>query len=94
MASETKHDNTFKFRMDDITLNLLERARSYIDLDKSKFIRQSIREKAEAIIAEYDQTRLSEDDWKMFFDKLDNPAPQTSRMKKAQEKYNDIVAKQ
>ncbi|MDD5633009.1 MAG: DUF1778 domain-containing protein, partial [Methylococcales bacterium] len=45
--------------MDAVTLQLLERARSYVDLDKSKFIRQSIREKAESIISEHEKTRFS-----------------------------------
>jgi uncharacterized protein (DUF1778 family) len=88
----SKHQDILKFRMDVATLQLLERARAYVDLDKSKFIRQSIREKAEAIIAEHEKTRFSADDWQAFFDRLDNPPEPTARMKKAALSYQKIIS--
>ena len=92
MTTQARKDNTLKLRMDSMTLNLLERARTYVDINKSKFIRQSIREKAEAIIAEYEKTRFTAEDWRMFFDMLDNPPAPTGRMRKAAEKYREITA--
>ena len=62
----TKQQDILKVRIDAVTLQLLERARTYAELDKSKFIRQSIREKAEAIIAEHEKTRFSAEDWQCF----------------------------
>jgi uncharacterized protein (DUF1778 family) len=91
MTAESKKDDTLKVRMDSITLDLLERASTYVDLNKSKFIRQSIREKAAAIIAEHEKTRFTEEDWRMFFDMLDNPPEPTDRMKKAARKYREIT---
>ena len=91
MTAESKKDDTLKVRMDSITLDLLERASTYVDLNKSKFIRQSIREKAAAIIAEHEKTRFTEEDWRMFFDMLDNPPEPTDRMKKAALKYREIT---
>lgn len=85
-------NNTLKFRMDAVTADLMERARSYVKLDKSKFVRHSIREKAEAIIAEHEKTLFTQEDWYMFFDMLDNPSEPTERMKKAAEKYREITA--
>lgn len=85
-----KHD-ILKVRIDTATLDLLEQARQCIGLDKSKFIRQSVREKAEAIIAEHQQTRFSQEDWHMFFELLDHPPEPTERMKKALQTYNRIV---
>jgi uncharacterized protein (DUF1778 family) len=82
MNKEVKQGNSLKFRMDDITLGLHERARGYIDLNKSKFIPQSIRGKAEAVIAEHEKTRFNKQDWEMFFELVDNTVP-TPRMKKA-----------
>jgi uncharacterized protein (DUF1778 family) len=73
-------------------MQLLERARAYADLDKSKFIRLCIREKAEAIIAEHEKTQFNADDWQMFFAMLDNPPTPTQRMNKAAETYRNIVA--
>jgi uncharacterized protein (DUF1778 family) len=90
MNTQAKQDNSLKFRMDDSTLGLLERARGYIDLNKSKFIRQSIREKAEAVIAEHEKTRFNKQDWEIFFELVDNPVP-TPRMKKALKKYNETI---
>jgi uncharacterized protein (DUF1778 family) len=91
MTIEGKKDNVLKLRMDHITLNLLERARSYVDLNKSKFIRQSIREKAQAVIEAQEKTQFTEQDWRMFFDLLDNRPEPTDRMKKAAQKYKDIT---
>jgi uncharacterized protein (DUF1778 family) len=85
-------DDTLKFRMDAVTADLMERARSYVNLDKSKFVRHSIREKAEAIIAEHEKTLFTQEDWHVFFDMLDNPSEPTERMKKASEKYKEITA--
>ena len=81
-----------KFRLDSTTSSLMERARSYVGLDKSKFIRQSIREQSEAIIAEHEQSNFTADDWHMFFDMMDNPPQPTERMKKATIKYQQIVS--
>jgi len=91
MTIELSKENVLKIRMDTVTLQLLERARSYVDLDKSKFIRQSIREKAESVIAEHEQTRFSAGDWQLFFDILDNPPEPTERMKKAASTYQRIM---
>ena len=92
MAANARKDEMIKIRIDDATLRLLERARAYVDLDKSKFIRMSVREKAEAIIAEHERTRFGEDDWYMFFEMLDNPPSPTKRMRKAAQKYHEIVS--
>ena len=86
-----KKNDTLKFRMDKMTEELMERARSYVKLDKSKFVRYSIREKAEAIIAEYENTLFNREDWYMFFDMIDHPPEPTQRMKKAAEKYKKIT---
>ncbi len=88
----TKNQDILKVRIDTVTLQLLERARGYVELDKSKFIRQSIREKAEAIISEHEKTRFSADDWQLFFEMVDNPPEPTERMKKAALMYKKIIA--
>ena len=44
MTTNVKKNDMLKFRMDAVTAGLMERARSYVKLDKSKFVRQSIRE--------------------------------------------------
>lgn len=91
MSIDARKDDTLKLRMDVATAELMERARSYVKLDKSKFVRHSIREKAKAIIAEHETTLFTQQDWYMFFDMLDNPPKPTERMKKAAEKYKEIT---
>ncbi|MFZ2407784.1 MAG: DUF1778 domain-containing protein [Methylobacter sp.] len=92
MTIEANKQDILKVRIDATTLQLLEQARSYVDLDKSKFIRQSIREKAEAVISEHEKTQFSTEDWHMFFEMLDNPPEPTERMKKAALNYKKIIA--
>jgi len=92
MTIDSNKQDVLKVRMDGVTLQLLEQARQYIGLDKSKFIRQSIREKASNIINEHDQTQFTPQDWQQFFDLLDNPPEPTARMKKGLKTYTQIVA--
>jgi len=80
-----------KVRIDNATQQLLDQARAYVNLDKSKFIRQSIQEKAQAVIAEHETTRFTREDWDMFFDMVDNPPEPTERMKKAAKLYKKMI---
>ena len=80
-----------KVSIDSATLDNLERASSYVELDKSEFIRLSIREKAAAVIAEHEKPRFTKQDWYMFFNMLDNPPETTDRIKKAAGKYTEIT---
>ncbi len=89
MTIESNKQDVLKVRMDAVTLQLLEQARGYVELDRSKFIRQSIREKAAVIISEHEKTRFNPDDWQMFFSMLDNP---TERMEKAVLSYQRIIS--
>lgn len=91
MPTDIRKDNTLKLRMDNMTLEMLERAMTYVDLDKSKFVRQSIIEKAETIIAEHEKTRFTQDDWYMFFNMLDDVPEPTDRMIRAKQKYQEIT---
>jgi uncharacterized protein (DUF1778 family) len=91
MTAETIKNNVIKIRIDETTHQLLEQARAYVHLDKSKFIRQSIQEKAQAVIAEHETTRFCAADWEMFFDMMDNPPEPTERMKRAAKLYKKII---
>ena len=91
VTTDIRKDYTLKLRMDNMTLEMLERAMTYVGLDKSKFVRQSIIEKAEIIIAEHEKTRFTKEDWYMFFDMLDDSPEPTDRMKRAEQKYQEIM---
>jgi len=91
MRTDSIKNDAIKIRIDSETQQLLEQARAYVNLDKSKFIRQSIQEKAEAVIAEHETTRFNTADWEMFFDMLDNPPEPTDSMKRAAEAYKKMM---
>lgn len=91
MTMDIPKEDTLKIRMDAITIELMERARTYLKLDKSKFIRQSIRQMAQTVIAEQEQTRFSEEDWHTFFEMIENSPEPTDRMKRAAQKYREIT---
>lgn len=68
-----QNDHIVKVRMDSATLDLMERAREPLELDKSKFVRQSVRQMAEAVIAERESTRFGAEDWRRFFALIEKP---------------------
>jgi len=91
MRTDSLKNDVIKVRIDTETQGLLEQARIYVNLDKNKFIRQSIQEKAQSVIAEHETTRFNAADWAMFFDMIDNPPEPTARMKKAAIAYQKIM---
>jgi uncharacterized protein (DUF1778 family) len=91
MATDTDPDGTVKIRMDAATLAMLDTARGYLKLDESNFIRQSVREKAAAVIAEHQTTRFSAEDWASFFAALDAPVKPTARMTRAARTFREIT---
>ena len=92
MKAAIRKDDTLKVRMDRMTLKLLEQASNYVDMNKSTFIRQSIQEKAAAVIAEHEKTHFTRADWSHFFEMIDRPPKPTTRMKKAARKYRAIAS--
>jgi uncharacterized protein (DUF1778 family) len=92
MSIEAQKNADFNFRLDTTTAALLERASGYVGLDKIKFIRECIREKARTIIEEREKTTFTEDDWRMFFSLLENPSEPTEAMKDAAEAYKSLIA--
>ncbi|MCB8840032.1 DUF1778 domain-containing protein [Aurantimonas sp. VKM B-3413] len=90
MTNTADKGDMLKVRMDAATLSMMDTARAYLNLDKSKFIRESVREKAESVIAQHQKTQFSPGDWAAFFGALDAPAAPTRRMTKAAQKFRDI----
>ena len=90
MPNNTPKDHEIKLRIDAPTVELIDRAKSYLGTNKSQFIRQSIREKAKSIIAAHEKTVFSQKDWTLFFDLLDNPPEPSKRFKKAALKHKKI----
>ncbi|RJP18823.1 MAG: DUF1778 domain-containing protein [Candidatus Omnitrophota bacterium] len=91
MIMSIQKDDTLKIRIDAVTVDMMEKARTYLKLDRSKFIRQSIRQMSQTVIAEQEQTQFSKEDWYTFFAMIENPPPPTNRMKKAAKSYREIT---
>lgn len=91
MTMDFRKEDTLKIRMDAMTLDMMEKARTYLNLDKSKFIRQSIRQMSQTVLAEQEKTQFSEEDWRAFFEMIENPPEPTDRMKNAAQKYREIT---
>lgn len=91
MAARTAKSDVVRVRIDAGTLALMDRARAHVHLDKSKFIRESVREKATTVLSEQQRTLFSEADWLAFFDRLSAPAEPTARMVKAAQKLKDLA---
>lgn len=87
-----RKDNSLKVRFDAPTLSLLEQAGSLVGMDRSKFVRYSVRTTAEEVIAQHGKTVFSKEDWTTFFDMVDNQGSEpTQRMKNAARKYREII---
>lgn len=84
-------DHEIKLRIDAPTIELIERAKTYLGTNKSKFIRQSIREKAESVIASHEKTIFSQKDWTLFFEMIDNPPQPSQRFEKAMQNYKETI---
>ncbi len=52
----------------------------------------NVRERATEIIAQHDKSLFNDEDWRTFFDMLENPQKPTVRMKKSANKYKMIIA--
>ena len=88
-----RKDNSLKVRFDAATLSLLEQAGSRIGMDRSKFVRFSVRSTAEAVITQHEKTAFSKGDWITFFNMVDDQEPKpTRRLKKAAHKYKEIIS--
>jgi len=87
-----RKDNSVKIRFDAPTLSLLEKAGSLTGMDRSKFVRFSVRSIATEIIAQHEKTVFGEGDWRTFFNMLSQSNQEPSpRVKKAADRYQHIT---
>ena len=61
----------------------LEKAVSYSHKNLSEFVLTQSLAAAESIISEYEQTTLSQADWKLFLDALENPPAKNAKLQEA-----------
>lgn len=62
MPAQADEGDTVKVRIDAATLRLMGTARAHVKLDKSKFVRENVRDKARTVIADHERTIFSAED--------------------------------
>ncbi len=72
-------------RLDTLSKQKLEKAASYSHKKLSEFVISQSLTAAESIIREYEQLTLSNNDWELFLDALENPPAKNTKL-------NDAIA--
>ena len=70
---ETIKQERMHIRLDTLSKQKLEKAASYSHKKLSEFVLTQSLAAAESIISEHEHIMLSNNDWKMFLDALENP---------------------
>lgn len=80
---EATKQERMHIRVDVTVKRKLERAASYMHKSLSEFVLGQALVSAEKIIQEHETITLSERDWDVFMDALDNPPQPNERLRKA-----------
>ena len=70
-------------RLDGNSKKKLERAAAYANRTLSEFVLSQALDAADAVILEHETLRLSDADWQVFLDALENPPEPNPRLREA-----------
>lgn len=87
MTSVDAKDERLQIRLDARAKRLLQKAAQYSRKSVSQFVLAQSLEAAERIVGEQENVSLSERDWELFLDALDNPPAPNDRLKRAARRY-------
>lgn len=82
-SSESVKQERMHLRLDSRSKQKLERAAAYTHKSLSEFVLGQALQAADEVIQEHETLTLSQADWEVFLDALDNPPQPTARLKKA-----------
>ncbi len=82
-TTETIKQERMHIRLDTLSKQKLEKAASYSHKKLSEFVLSQSLAAAETIIIEHEQLTLSNHDWELFLDALENPPTKNTKLNKA-----------
>jgi len=82
-TSETIKQERMHIRLDTLSKQKLEKAASYSHKKLSEFVLSQSLAAAETIISEHEQIALSNNDWELFLDALENPPAKNTKLNEA-----------
>lgn len=88
---DTIKQERLHIRLDALSKQKLERAASYARTNLSDFVLSQALSSADEVIHEHETITLSQDDWGLFMDALENPPKPNTKLKKAFELHKQRV---
>jgi uncharacterized protein (DUF1778 family) len=82
-TTETIKQERMHIRLDTLSKQKLEKAASYSHKKLSEFVLSQSLAAAETIISEHEQLTLSNNDWELFLDALENPPAKNTKLNEA-----------
>jgi uncharacterized protein (DUF1778 family) len=82
-SSEMLKQERLHIRLDAASKQILEKAAGYCHKKLSDFVLSQSLAAAENIISEHEQITLSNTDWELFLDVLENPPAKNAKLKEA-----------
>lgn len=81
--AEAVKQERMHIRLDAISKQKLERAAAYVNKSLSEFVLGQALDAADEVIQEHETLRLTEADWAVFLDALENPPAPNERLRQA-----------
>ena len=91
--AETVKQERMHIRLDTLSKQKLERAAAYAHKSLSEFVLGQALHAADELIQEHETLLLSEADWGVFLDALENPPKPNAKLKRAFAEYKKRVRK-
>ena len=91
--AETVKQERMHIRLDTLSKQKLERAAAYAHKNLSEFVLGQALHAADELIQEHETLLLSEADWGVFLDALENPPKPNAKLKRAFAEYKKRVGK-
>ena len=90
-TTETIKQERMHIRLDTLSKQKLEKAASYSHKKLSEFVLSQSLAAAETIISKHEQLTLSNHDWELFLDALENPPAKNKKLNEAIALHNKTV---
>ena len=93
-STESIKQQRMHIRLDSLSKQKLERAAAYVHKSLSEFVLGKALHAADDVIHEHETMTLSQDDWDIFMDTLENPPKPNAKLKRAFAEHKKRVQQQ